>query len=199
MTAIGTDLRDMGAGLYSRMVSLVVEVRRTTAPVLLLRTAVTVTLLVAAAVALPSGGVHSRLFVLFAALAALAGLFPRTRLVSLALFATAASWFATSFGISGSTATARVLVLAAALYLAHSCAALAAVLPHDCVVAAGTIGRWASRTLLVLAASLALGALGLALVGQLQSVSSIIGPIVGSLIAAGIAGLLAWQLRRPPS
>jgi hypothetical protein len=199
MTALGTDLRDMGAGLYSRMVSLVVEARRTTAPVLLLRTAVTVTLLVAAAVALPSGGVHSRLFVPFAALAALAGLFPRTRLVSLALFATAACWFVTSFGGSGSIATVRVLVLAAALYLTHSCAALAAVLPHDCVVAAGAIGRWASRTLLVLAASLALGALGLALVGQLQSVSSIIGPIVGALIAAGIAGLLAWQLRRPPS
>jgi hypothetical protein len=36
----------------------------------------------------------------------------------------------------------------------------------------------------------------LALIGQLRSVSSIVGPIVGSLAAAGIAGLLAWQLRR---
>jgi hypothetical protein len=199
MTAIGTDLRDMGAGLVNRVVALVVETRRTTAPVLLLRTAVTVTLLVAAAVALPSGVVLSGLFVPFVALAVLAGLFPRTRLVGLALLATAAAWFATSFAVSGSIPIARVLVLAAALYIAHSCAALAAVLPHDCVVAADTIGRWASRMLLVLAASLALGALGLALVGHLRSVSSIIGPIVGSLIAAGIAGLLAWQLRRPAS
>jgi hypothetical protein len=196
MTAIGTDLRDLGVGIGSRVMAFLASVRRTTPAVLLLRLLVTGPLLAAGALALPEAVTFSRRFIAVAVLAVLAGAFPRTRIVGTALLAIGAAYFVTSFAGSGSLALWRVLALAATLYVAHCSAAMAAVLPHDCAVAPGTLARWASRTLLVLATSLAVGAVGMALVGQLQSVSSIIGPIVGSLLAAGIAGLMAWQLRR---
>jgi hypothetical protein len=48
----------------------------------------------------------------------------------------------------------------------------------------------------VLAASLAVAMGGLAIADQLPGTRTAIGPIVGSLVAAGLAGLLAWHLRR---
>jgi hypothetical protein len=196
MTAIGADLRDLGVGIASRVMAFVASVRRTTPAVLLLRVLVTGPLLAAGALALPPDVTISQRFIPVAVLAVLSGVLPRTRIVGATLLAIAAAYFVTSSATSGSLALWRLLALAATLYLAHCSAAMAATLPHDCAVAPGTLARWASRTLLVLATSLAVGAIGMAFVGQLQSASSIIGPIVGSLLAAGIAGLMAWQLRR---
>jgi hypothetical protein len=36
----------------------------------------------------------------------------------------------------------------------------------------------------------------MALAGKLPAVRSVVGPIVGSVAAAGLAGLLAWHLLR---
>jgi hypothetical protein len=49
----------------------------------------------------------------------------------------------------------------------------------------------------VLGVGLVLGVGGMAIVSQLSPVQSLVGPIVGSLVAAGLTGLLAWHLRRP--
>ena len=72
--------------------------------------------------------------------------------------------------------------------------ALAAVLPYDAVLAAGRHRRWAARTAGVTAVALAFGLGGLALAQGLPATRSSVGPIVGSVIAVGLAGLLAWLL-----
>jgi hypothetical protein len=196
MTAIGYDLREVGAGLLSRAQAGIASLRRTTPAVLLLRLLVFGALLIAAAIVLPTDiSLGGRAF-LAVVPAAAAALFPRTRVVGLALLAIVGVWLIETIAYEGDTPSAgRVLTLAASLYVAHAAAAIAAVLPHDCAVAPATLGRWAMRTLLVTAVSVAIGVVGMALVGQLHAVQSSIGPIVGSLVAAGIAGLLAWLLR----
>ncbi len=92
--------------------------------------------------------------------------------------------------------TWRVLALAALLYVAHAAATLAAVLPHDSAVAARSLGRWLVRTAGVTATGLGVGLFGLVLASNLETVPSLIGPIVGTLLAGVIVGLIVWQLRR---
>jgi len=48
----------------------------------------------------------------------------------------------------------------------------------------------------VLIASLGVAVGGMVVVGELQAVRTLAAPIIGSAIAAAIAGLLAWQIRR---
>jgi hypothetical protein len=117
---------------------------------------------------------------------------PRSRAVSLALWVIGLVW------VVGESHPPlwRVLGMAATLYVAHASAAFAAVLPHDCAVTGSAVARWAVRTLLVIAASLALGGAGMAVLGPLPPVRSILGPIAGSLFAAAIAGLIAGLVRR---
>jgi hypothetical protein len=90
----------------------------------------------------------------------------------------------------------RVGLLGATLYLTHSAAALAAVLPHDCVVAPSVLGWWVVRVGAVLGASLAAALVGLAIASRLPAEQTVIGPIIGSVLAAGVVGVLAWHLRR---
>jgi hypothetical protein len=91
----------------------------------------------------------------------------------------------------------RVVLLGASLYLAHAAAAFAAVLPHDVAVAGAALGRWALRVAAVLGAGLGLGVVGMVVVGQLTVTPTVLAPIAGVLVAAGLAGLLAWLARRP--
>lgn len=97
-------------------------------------------------VSLQRGGVLS--YVVVAALPMLA---PRTRMVSIALFLAIFGWIM-STGFYGERITVlRLVGLGAALYLTHTSAALAAVLPYDTVVSPGVLGGWALRALGVLA------------------------------------------------
>lgn len=197
MTAIGYDLREVGAGLVSRAQAAIASLRRTTPAVVLLRLLLFGALLVAATIVLPGDLSLPRRAALMVVPAAAAALFPRSRAVGFVLLAIVVTWLFDTIAYDNlAPTTGRVLTLATSLYVAHATAAIAAVLPHDCAVAPIALGQWAVRTLLVIAVSLAIGLVGVVLVGQLPTVQSSIGPIVGSLVAAGIAGLLAWLLRR---
>jgi hypothetical protein len=124
------------------------------------------------------------------------GLFPRTRWVSLVAVAVIGLWLISTIGLGEAVTLPRVGLLAAALYLMHAAAALAAVLPYDCWVAPAMLLRWLGRVGRVLGLSLLVGLGGMAVTGQLPAVRSVVGPIVGSAVAASLAGLLAWHLRR---
>jgi len=167
---------------------IVPTVGRITPTVFVLRVLIFGAFFGATAVALPMSGRAIALMLWSIAVA----LFPRTRIVVISLFAIALIWLA--FG--GSPSSWRILTFAALLYLAHASAALAAVLPHDCVVSPAVLIRWAIRTLGVIAASLLLGEVALAVLGRLPTASSAIGPAIGAFIAAAIAGLLALQARQ---
>jgi hypothetical protein len=137
-----------------------------------------------------------RVVVALAGLSMGVGLFPRTRWVSLVAVAAIGLWLIATIGLGEAVALPRVGLLAAALYVMHAAAALAAVLPFDCLVAPGVLVRWLRRVGLVLGLSLLVGLGGMAVTGQLPAVPSIFGPIVGSVVAAGLSGLLVWHLRR---
>jgi hypothetical protein len=123
------------------------------------------------------------------------GLAPRSRFVSLIALATIVTWLASTIAFAEPITLPRVGLLTAALYVMHAAAAFAAVLPYDCVLGAGVLGPWLARVGSVLGVSLLVGLLGMAVAGQLPAVNSVVGPIVGSAVAAGLVGLLAWHLR----
>jgi hypothetical protein len=138
-------------------------------------------------------------FVIVAGTAAvLVGLFPRTRWVGTFLLGVVGLWLVATIGYGVGTDLARVGGLAACLYLTHSAASIAAVLPYDAVVPGRVLRRWAGRVATVLVAGLGVGVGGMALVGLLTQIPSAVGPIVGSVVAAMLVGVTAWQLRRRP-
>jgi hypothetical protein len=117
---------------------------------------------------------------------------PRTRLVSLYLFAIVVGWIVSTSVYGAAISPWRLLPLAALLYLAHTTAALAAVLPYDAVVSPGVIGPWFLRAFGVLVASTALGLL--AYFGRdLAGGHAFIG---ASLAGAALVCVMAWIFTR---
>lgn len=196
MSLVFPELRDAGLGLLSRVRAGVAMLRRTTPAVALLRLLVFAplaaawTLFAVLSPVLPPVGL---------ALALAAALFPRGRVVGFALVSTVGIWLAKTSLVDREVSLSQVLLLAAALYVAHAAAALAAVLPHDTAVAPQALARWALRTASVLVVSLGLGVAGLFVGAWLPPQPSLIAPVLGSLLAIGLAGLIAWLVRRRPS
>jgi hypothetical protein len=196
MSAIGADLRDMGAGLASRVRAGVAMLRRTSPAVRLLRLVVFGALLAGFVLAVGLDRVLARPFLLAVAVALAAALAPRTWLVGGALVTVAATWVAATTTDAVAVSLWRVLALAGVLYAAHAAATFAAVVPHDCALAPSALRRWAIRTVTVVAVSLGLGGSATVLLDRVAVTPNVLGPIVGSLLAAGVAGLFVWFLRR---
>jgi hypothetical protein len=129
-------------------------------------------------------------------LAAAVAVYPRGRWTGAVALMCVGAWVVASVGYGDTPSLVRVGALAGLLYAMHSAAALAAVLPLDCVVPPGVLLRWVARQGVILAAGLAVGLGGLAVARQIHTVPTVAGAIVGALLAASLAGLLAWQARR---
>jgi len=86
------------------------------------------------------------------ALAALPALWPRTAAVTVYWLLTIAGWVVATTVYLTAPTLPRLLGLAAALYLVHSGAALAAVLPYDAVVEPAVVIRWLLRATAVIGA-----------------------------------------------
>jgi hypothetical protein len=196
MSGFAADLRAAGAGLRSRVRYWLSMVRRTTPGPVLVRLVAGSAALGSLLVAAPASVLSSAKVVLFLPVALGVGLFPRTRWVSVAALITIVEWLVATIGLGTSVELARLAALMVGLYLMHSAAALAAVLPYDCVVTPGMVARWARRVVVVLGASLVVGLGGMAVADQLVATPTLLGPVAGALVAAALAGLLAWQLRR---
>jgi hypothetical protein len=193
-SVVVSELRAVGAGLRSRAVVAGQRTRRITAGPALVRAITLAAALSALILALPADTLQNLWWVIGVMAVTVAG-FPRTMVVTAAAAVAVGAWLVTTIGFGEPAAPGRVAALAAALYLMHTGAALAAVLPYDAVVATEVLTRWLGRTAGVLAVSVGLGLVGTALAGQLPSARSVIGPIIGSALAAGLAGLLALHLR----
>ena len=126
----------------------------------------------------------------------LVGFIPRTRWVGSYLLGVVVLWLVATIGYGVGTDLARVGGLATCLYVTHSAASVAAVLPYDAVVPGRVLRRWAGRVATVLVVGVGVGVGGMALVGLLTEIPSVVGPIVGSVVAAVLVGVTAWQLRR---
>jgi len=124
------------------------------------------------------------------------GLFPRTRWVGLLLSTVVVEWLTATIGLESAIGPVRLGLLAVGVYLTHAVAGLAAVLPYDSLVAWPVVWSWAGRVLTVLVVGVGVGLGGWGLTAVLPSTRSVVGPIIGSVVAAALAGLLAWHLRR---
>jgi hypothetical protein len=125
-------------------------------------------------------------------LALIPAVFPRTRMVSVTLFAIVVGW-AIETTVYGQPITAvRLVPLAALLYLVHTAAALAAVLPYDTVVVRGVLFAWFLRALPVLAGSAVFGVLAIAGADRLGA-QAYLGAAIGGV---ALVCVTAWLLVR---
>jgi hypothetical protein len=162
----------------------------------LLRLVITLSAAVALGVAAPADLVlSSRAFVL-APFAIAPALFPRTRIVGITGMVAIVLYIFDTIGSQTLPPLWRVGALAIALYVTHAVAAFAGGIPYDADVSGDVLRRWGTRVATVTLTGTALGLAGLAVVGRLPTERSAIGPIVGSLVAAGLAGLLVLNARR---
>jgi hypothetical protein len=196
MSQLVGDLRLAAEAVRSWIADSIQMARRATAAPTLVRLTAAAAALVSLGGALPTSMVFSRGVLLLAPLAIGVGLFPRTRWTSLVALLAVVAWLVTTLAGQNTVTLWRTVLLAGGLYLMHAAAALAAMLPYDAVVAPGLLVRWLIRVVLVLIASLGVAVSGMVVVGELQAVRTLAAPIIGSAIAAAIAGLLAWQIRR---
>jgi hypothetical protein len=122
----------------------------------------------------------------------LPALLPRTRMVSLMLFTAVVGWLATTAAFEEPIATWRLVALAGALYLVHTSAALAAVLPYDTVTSPGVLAGWLLRALGVVALAVPFGALAVAGSGLFGGRTFLVAAIAG----AGVVCVLGWLVAR---
>lgn len=171
-------------------------VTRATPGPLLVRVAVAGTAGAALVIAYPHGVLAGKSLVVAAAVAAAPMVAPRGRVVTLVALAAVTGWLLSTMGYDEPVTLPRVFGIAATLYLMHSLAALAAVLPYDAVVAPEVLGRWVARALLVVAASAALS-LVVVVVADAAHGSSLLASVAGLAVAVSVTALLTYLLHRP--
>ncbi|GAA2391327.1 hypothetical protein [Dactylosporangium salmoneum] len=168
-------------------------VERASAGPLLVRAGVAVFAVLSMVLAFPSDVLHNVAAIGIAGVVALLpAAFPRTRMVGLAVFACVFGWLIGTLIYGEPVAVVRLVALSTTLYLMHSLAALAAVLPYDAVLSPGVLVGWLLRAGGIVAAS-AVVSVALLLVVKLA-----IGPVflVASLVGVVAAGALAYLIAR---
>lgn len=170
--------------------------RATLAP-LLVRFGIFLSTLVGFAVAYPVEIFVGRGLGVLVIVAALPALAPRGAAPAVTAVLTVGGWLLSTAGPYGEPiALWRLLAVTAFLYLTHSLAALAAVLPYNAVVAPEVLARWVLRAFGVVLASAVLAVLLLAGVGRVGERPFLAAALLGLAVAVGAAALLAWLFRR---
>jgi hypothetical protein len=185
------------AGYFSERAGRVrAKAERASAAPLLVRGAVTVFAALSLVLAFPAEVMRNFAAIVLAGIVALLpAVFPRSRLVGLAVFACAFGWVLGTLVYGESVSVPRLIGLSTALYLMHSLAALAAVLPYDAIVSPGVLSGWLLRAGGIVAVS------ALVSVAMLLLVKVTLGPVflVASLVGVLAAGALAYLVARRAS
>lgn len=172
-------------------------VGRATLVPLLVRLGIALCLVPAVSVAWPAELVASRYVLPLFAVAIYPAVAPRGRGTSAAILIVVAGWMADTSWYDTRVALWRVLAIATLLYLGHTLAALAAVLPYDAVVTLEAVAAWLMRAGAVVLISAVLTVIALALADDLAGGAFVIATLVGLAAAVGTTSLLAALLRRP--
>ena len=186
----------MISSVAERVRAIQTAITRATVAPLLVRCGIFLSALVSFALAYPAqvfAGSALGLLVIAAALPAVA---PRRAWPTLAVLVAIAGWLLTTEWYDQRVELWRLLGLATFLYLTHSLAALAALLPYDAVVAPEVFARWISRALGVTLASAVLAVLLLALDAQWGGRTFLAALLGGLVVAVLAAALLGSLLRR---
>jgi hypothetical protein len=131
-----------------------------------------------------------------AALVLVAAVFPRTWLTTPVLLAVVLAWLLATTTYAEPVTVVRLGTLSCLLYLVHTTTALAAVLPYDTVLAPAVLVRWLARTAGVLVLAVVFAVLAAAGVAAVDGRPFLVASIVGLLLTAALAGLLAALRRR---
>jgi hypothetical protein len=172
------------------------RVGRTSPGPLLVRVGLFVAALLGVVLAWPFTMLASPAFPAFLALAVLPALFPRSPLPTVYLLGALAGWVVSTTVLALAPDFLGLILLASALYLVHTLAALAAVLPHDAVVAPGVLLRWMRRAGLVLLLTGVLALFAVVVPGYLGGRSYLAASLLGLALMAGTVAYLARLVRR---
>jgi hypothetical protein len=171
-------------------------VRATVLP-LLVRGGIALAFVLALLVAWPITLTSSRYVVLLTLAGVYPAFAPRGRGVTGVVLVVVGGWVLDTTYYDARVALWRVLSIATLLYLGHTLAALAAVLPSDAIVNVDVVGGWLGRSLLVVLISAVLTVITLGLTGELAGGAFLIATLVGLGAAVAVTLLLGRLLRRP--
>lgn len=169
---------------------------RATAGPLLVRAGVFAAALAALVVAFPAemrAGYFTGMLVVVAGVAAI---LPRTAWVTVAILVAVAGWVISTIWYEDPVELWRLIALASFLYLTHSLAALAALLPYDAYLPVEVTVRWLSRAFAVVLGSAVLTVLLLSAANRGGDRDLLVAALAGLVVALGATALLAWLLRR---
>ncbi len=196
MRRIGRDLAELREGLTAPVERTRQMARRATAGPALVRGGLYATGFVALATALPADLVLGRVLPAIAVIALVPVLFPRGAMPTVVILLAIGGWIADTTMYGGTPTYLRLVILASAVYLLHTLAALAAVLPYDAVVAGDVLGRWLLRAALVIVLTAGLGLFVVVVPGQFGGGRYLVASIVGLGLMIGLAAYLASLARR---
>ncbi|MBO0869939.1 MAG: hypothetical protein J2P15_15365 [Micromonosporaceae bacterium] len=192
------EFREIGGGIASRVARLHTMVRRMTAGPALARGGVFAAALVAQLVAWPAAVTLGRPALLLALVAIMPAFLPRGPWPSLAILTAVLGWFLATTSFQEGVTYPRLVLLAGAIYLVHSLAALAAVLPYDSLVAVEVFVRWLLRVVLILVLTAALALFVVAATGWVGSGRYLLASLLGLAVMAALAGYLASLAAKRP-
>ncbi|WP_442933628.1 hypothetical protein [Micromonospora sp. CPCC 206060] len=184
------------SAINDRIRSVSVGVARITLVPLLIRTGVFVTALAAFALAYPVRILFDRPGLLLLVAAVLPAVAPRRRWPTVAVLVAVAGWLLSTSWYGEPVALWRLLGLATLLYLTHTLAALAALLPYDAVVSPDVPTRWLLRALGVTLAGAVLSVLLISFTESGADRAGLIAALAGLGVAVLVAALLGWLFRR---
>jgi hypothetical protein len=163
----------------------------------LVRLGIALSFTMAMSVAWPASVAASRYLLILFVVAVYPAVAPRGRGTTIAVLTVVAGWILDTAWFDERVALWRVLTMAALLYLGHTMAALAAVLPYDALVNLDVLTTWLGRALVVVLISAVLTIIALGLASALAGSAFLIATIVGLAGAIGATLLLSRLLRRP--
>jgi len=134
--------------------------------------------------------------VAFLLLALLPAALPRGPATTTYLLTTVAGWLVSTSYFGLPPDFLGLVLLATALYLVHTLAALAAVLPYDAVVAPAVLLRWVGRSVRVLALTVALALFLVVVPGYLGGRGYLLGSLLGLALVVATLAYLARLVRR---
>jgi LPXTG-motif cell wall-anchored protein len=189
-------MNDLARELHERFTTLRTAASRITPATVLVRGSVSAFALLALLVADPTDLVlRPSAVAASVVLAAAPAVAPRTRLTTVVIFVAVLGWLAATTAYAEPVTWARLVTLACLLYLLHTTAALAAVLPYDTVVSPMVLAHWLTRTVAVLAVTAVFAVAVVAVVPATGDRAYLLASVVGLLLVAALVGLLALRRR----
>lgn len=179
-----------------RLRAIVSDATRMTAVPFGTRCAVLVAGIVSLVIAYPGWLLLSRPGMLLLFAPVLPALLPKGRSTTAVALLALAGWLVSTTVDETPVRLWRVLALAASLYLLHSLAALAAVLPYDALVPAELVTGWLGRAFAVILASAVLAVSVLAAAARTGDRAVLAAALVGLAVAVALTALLATLWRR---